>query len=144
MAQAPAQTNIGNYRPARAVLIVNGIQVEGISSGGVVFSFTDDLNSVMSGLDGSWMFTTKEAFAGTCTINLMHTSPAIPIFNALLAANKYNDSGTFLLVYKSESGKEIITMPAARFAKQPDMTFADSPSDRVYTVISGNMEVAAA
>lgn len=141
MAATPAQTNATNYRPSKGTLTVNGVNVEGIATGGVSFSFTDDLNMVTTGIDGSWIFTTKEACAGSCTVNLLQTSPSIPLFNALLFANKYNDSGTFLMVWRSDTGKEVVTMAAARFQKQPDMAFADSPSDRVYTIISGNMEV---
>lgn len=139
-----AQTNATNYRPAKGTLTINGVVVEGLAPGGVQFTFMDDLNSVTTGLDGTWIFTTKEACAGSATINVLQTAPCIPMFNALLFANKFNDSGTFLLTYTSDDSKIVITMAAARFTKQPDLTFSDSPTDRTYTAISGNMEVTSA
>lgn len=134
---------VRTYNPARVLVLVGGVPLQGFSDGTFVeIAPAADRVTSKSGADGEVARSIGTDKRHTITITLQQTSPSNDALSAMLLADELSGGGLPVPVMVQDlSGRTVFAVDRGWVSKAPAISFAVESGDRVWTLETGKPAV---
>jgi len=127
---------MGNtYNPKNVTIVVGDTVIEGFTDGDfLTLEREADAYSLTIGADGQHTRTKSNNRSVLVGINLLDSSRANDVLNALATIDEINDGGTFNFFMADRNGTSLCEGPNAFIMKKPALTFGTEASTRSWQI----------